>query len=83
MKRQIEEKKRILLQNQGVNMVFSNVKGSDIGVISKIVSEYEISDYYLKNIIPQDKEILSMQLIPHRVIYEKVNEWLLVIVYRK
>jgi hypothetical protein len=78
-----ERKKRILLQSQGVDIVFLNVKGSDIGVISKVVSEFELDDYNLKRIIPQDKEILSMQVIPYKVIYQTVDEWMLIITYRK
>lgn len=64
-------------------MMFTNVKGSDIGIIRKIVDEFEIDDNRLKNIIPQDKEILSIQIIPCKVSYNSVDEWLLVIVYRK
>lgn len=82
----IERRKKVvktLLQNQGVNMMFTNVKGSDIGIIRKIVDEFEIDDNRLKNIIPQDKEILSIQIIPCKVSYNSVDEWLLVIVYRK
>lgn len=82
----IERRKKVvktLLQNQGVNMMFTNVKGSDIGIIRKIVDEFEIDDNRLKNIIPQDKEILSIQITPCKVSYYSVDEWLLVIVYRK
>lgn len=64
-------------------MMFTNVKGSDTGIIRKIVDEFEIDDNRLKNIIPQDKEILSIQIIPCKVSYNSVDEWLLVIVYRK
>lgn len=64
-------------------MMFSNVKGSDIGIISKVVSEFELDDYSLEKIIPQDKEILSIQVIPHTVIYQSVNDWMLIITYRK
>lgn len=76
-------RRKILLQSQGANMMFSNVKGSDIGIISKVVSEFELDDYSLEKIIPQDKEILSIQVIPHTVIYQSVNDWMLIITYRK